>query len=105
MTHHEFNKDICADDVHGLFGLTYASYLVWPRSVLQSMPAEWQHKFAELAEELADQYGGYAMDYTVQARDSKGRFVPDELRNYERGRRYVEPKPHNWERTNDGLAA
>ncbi len=104
MTQHQFDEDLCADDVHTMFNLSYASYLVWPRSVMQSMPAEWQHQFAELADQLEDRYGGYETNYTVQARDNKGRFIHDELQNYQRGRRYVEPRPYNWGLSSNDLA-
>lgn len=62
-----------------------------PRSVLQSMPADWQHRFVELMGEAEELYGGYDMQYTVMAKDDRGRFVADPLRDYERGRRFVEP--------------
>jgi len=39
-------------DIHTWFSLSYASYLVIPRSVLQSMSEEWQYKFVELLDEL-----------------------------------------------------
>lgn len=42
------------DAVHAWFELSYASYLVWPRSVMQQMPAEWQQRFVALAKELED---------------------------------------------------
>lgn len=38
--------------VHTWFGLSYANYLVWPRTLMQSMPLEWQRRFTGLAEEL-----------------------------------------------------
>jgi len=34
------------------FGLSYASYLVVPRIVLNSMPEDWQNKFVDLLNEL-----------------------------------------------------
>ena len=92
MSDHKFNKDFCKSDVHDFFGLTYASYLVVPRSILQSMDASWQHRFSVLMEEATDLYSGYEMDYRVNKVDSRGKFTPDPLKNYERGRRYVPPK-------------
>lgn len=89
---HKLNPDFCRDDVHGMFGLTYASYLVLPRSVLQSMPPEWQHEFSALVDQLTHQYSGYEMDYTVYKRDGRGRFAKDPLGDYARGRRFVPPK-------------
>lgn len=100
MEDHSFREDFCSTDVHDFFGLTYASYLTVPRSVLQSMPAVWQHKFSLLMDELTDLYGGYDMDYRVNAVDSRGKFKSDPLRNYERGRRRVPPK--EWSLSDSG---
>jgi hypothetical protein len=38
------------------FGLTYSSYLVVPRLLLQSMPAEWQQQFFALLADLHDAF-------------------------------------------------
>lgn len=38
--------------IHKFFGLSYANYFVCPRSVLQSMPVEWQKRFLSIMEEL-----------------------------------------------------
>ena len=46
-----FDED---DYIHNWFGLTYANYLVLPRSILQSMDAEWQKKLVNLLNELED---------------------------------------------------
>ncbi len=81
-------------DIHEWFGLSYSSYLVLPRSILQSMPDEWQKQFVALLDEAESLYGGYNMQYTVMARDNSGRFVKDPLRDYQRGRRKIEPKPY-----------
>ena len=40
------------DSIHQFFGLSYAEYLVLPRSVLQSMPAVWQRRFVDCLMEL-----------------------------------------------------
>lgn len=82
------------DHVHEMFGLTYAAYLVLPRSILQSMPAGWQKQFCELMaqyDQATDGLDGY--DYSVQAKDGDGKFVSDPFRDYERGRRKVDLKP------------
>lgn len=59
-----------ADDreaIHAWFGLTYANYLVLPRSVLQSMPDEWQKRFVEQLEELHRAFGDLDWpDYDVR---------------------------------------
>lgn len=43
--------------VHTWFGLSYANYLVLPRSVLQSMPPEWQVRFVAMLDELNFAFG------------------------------------------------
>ena len=43
-----------ADAVHHFFGLTYASYLVLPRVLLQSMPDDWQSRFVQILNEYDD---------------------------------------------------
>ena len=49
----KFIKNYDEDDfIHSFFGLSYAHYLVLPRSVLQSMPAKWQKKFVKLLNEI-----------------------------------------------------
>lgn len=44
--------DIPATDIHTWFGLTYSNYLVLPRTLLQSMPEEWQHRFTAIVDEM-----------------------------------------------------
>jgi hypothetical protein len=39
--------------IHEHFGLTYANYLVLPRTLLQSMPADWQASFVQHLDQLA----------------------------------------------------
>ncbi|WP_166345044.1 hypothetical protein [Phytoactinopolyspora limicola] len=38
-------------DIHEYFDLSYANYLVLPRTLLQSMPDTWQHAFVTLLEQ------------------------------------------------------
>lgn len=86
-------------DVHTWFSLTYASYLVVPRSVLQSMPEEWQHQFTSLLDEMSARYGHLEWpDYMVQARGADGRFMVDPIPHYNRGRTYIEPRTSREER-------
>jgi len=42
--------------IHGWFGLTYANYLVLPRTLLQSMPDVWQVKFVHLLREMDEAF-------------------------------------------------
>lgn len=48
--------EIEAEAVHGWFGLTYANYLVLHRTLLQSMPDEWQNRFVACLRELDDAF-------------------------------------------------
>ncbi len=86
-----------ADDpepVHTWFELSYAQYLTVPRSVLQSMPTEWQQRFVECLEQLDDAIDWRPVDgrYWVRLKDSDGRFVRDPLMDYERGRRRIKAR-------------
>lgn len=80
------------DRLHLWWELTYANYLTIPRSVMQSMPDEWQNKMAALLEELDETMdwrpkGGC---YWVSLKSLNGRFRCDPLADYERGRRRVD---------------
>lgn len=79
------------EPIHGWFGLTYAHYLTIPRSVLQSMPAEWQERFVECLKELDETIDWRPQEgcYWVRLKDSRGRFARDPLGDYERGRRRI----------------
>ena len=81
------------DRVHHFFGLTYAAYLVLPRSVMKSMPDEWQNKFVDLIEELNESYSELfdeagIDEYMVKAKKN-GKFCKDVFMEYDRGRRYI----------------
>lgn len=81
------------EPIYHWFGLSYANYLVLPRSILQSAPANLQKKIVECLEEL-DQvfdFSQYNLEYEVKQRDNKGRYKEDPLSDYERGRRVI---PH-----------
>jgi hypothetical protein len=82
--------------IHAWFELTYAAYLVLPRSILQSMPLCWQGRFVALLREAGATYDAIPEDgqYHVSLRDEKGRTLHDPLRDYERGRRRIEPDRH-----------
>lgn len=78
--------------IHGWFNLTYANYLTVPRSVLQSMPIEWQERFVACLDEMATEFGHLEWpDYTVSARTSDGRFKRDPIPHYWRGRTRLAP--------------
>ena len=77
--------------VHNWFELSYAQYLTIPRSVLQSMPPEWQARFVQCLDELDELIDWRPADgrYWVELRGSDGRFASDPLMDYERGRRRI----------------
>jgi hypothetical protein len=83
----------CSDPVHTWFELSYAQYLTVPRSVLQSMPLEWQIRFVQCLEELDEtiDWRPKSGRYWVKLKDDHGRYVEDEFMDYQRGRRQI---PH-----------
>ncbi|MGW5003155.1 hypothetical protein ACWEP8_36495 [Streptomyces hydrogenans] len=62
-----------ASDIHTYFGLSYATHLVVPRMLLQSMPPQWQERFTDLLTELDDAFATVprAEAYIVQAAEEK----------------------------------
>jgi hypothetical protein len=76
------------EPIHLWFELTYAEYLTIPRSVLQSMPVEWQERLVQCLEELDETIDWRPQDgrYWVELRDAQGKFQADPLRDYGRGR-------------------
>ena len=88
------------DAVHRWFELSYAQYLTVPRSVLQSMPLEWQERFVRCLEQLDDlidwrpPQGQYRVTLHLLGHDEDegevwGPEINDPLMNYERGRRRI----------------
>lgn len=95
-------KYVLNEAVHNYFSLSYAQYLTLPRSVLQSMPKEWQDKFIELMEQLDDTGWrkrlllgtSYKVELRKEAEGKRGGFkwgpkVLDPFQDYQRGRRDV----------------
>jgi len=74
---------VLPDQVHNWFGLSYASYLVLPRAILQHMPDEWQTRLVQLLGELEDVVDFNDND-AVNLRDKKGKFIKDPLSQYRR---------------------
>ena len=79
------------EPIHDYFGLSYASYLVMPRVVLQSMPVEWQRQITELLREIEETLGDWNDNGTyykvTKLTEDGGALVEDDLQYYERGRR------------------
>lgn len=91
------------NDIHTYFGLSYANYLVLPRTLLQSMPEKWQHAFVTLLEEYdrafehveqAEAYDVYAGRWRHADADNEDRFIPlhDPVPHYDRGRTRIRPQ-------------
>ncbi len=107
------------DAIHNHFGLTYAQYIVLPRTALQSMPDEWQSQFVALIEKLNETFAylphetipaGRDLDMQYRVTIDRLREVPDEdnpgqfvsqwrnddiedpLADYQRGRRRLKPR-------------
>ena len=70
--------------IHAWFELSYATYLTIPRSILQSMPIEWQQRFAACLGELDDALPWRPREgrYWVHLKDDRGRFVTDPFNAY-----------------------
>jgi hypothetical protein len=86
------------EPIHTWFGLTYAQYLVLPRTALQSMPSEWQRRFVKCLNELSDAVPEEYLlpdnvGYTVSLKEDDGKYISikkhDPLFGYERGRRII----------------
>jgi len=89
MSNLKYNKD--ESDIHSYFGLSYSNYLVLQRSILQSMPEEWQAKFVDMLEELEEKscvLKDKPTSFWVRAKINN-KFAKDNYSNYERGRRQV----------------
>lgn len=73
------------------FGLSYSSYLVLQRSLLEAMPVAWQRRFVEMLQELGQEFNTWDErvygTFWVRAKDIDGRFVEDPLGNYRRPNR------------------
>lgn len=60
--------------IHQWFSLSYSNYLVLPRTLMQSMPGDWQARAVALLDELNEAFAGYERSpgYIVQpARESE----------------------------------
>ena len=64
--------------INKAFNLTYASWLILPRTLLMDMPTQWQEKFVKLLDEYNESVADLAPDY------ESGKFtkLPDIYCNY-----------------------
>lgn len=79
--------------IHTWFELTYASHLVLNRTLLQSMPDQWQERFVGLLRELEGAFprGLTPPGYWLRPRGEGNKFIEDPCPHYNRGRTYIEP--------------
>ena len=87
-------KDYSYDEpIHNWFGLTYASYLVIQRSVLQSLPIPLQRQFVKCLNEMEELTTNIQDElpttFRVNVVDSQGKYTKDPYRDYNKGRRKV----------------
>lgn len=64
-----------------------AQRIVLPRTLLQSMPVEWQEQFVEIAYGLPDDDD----DYQIRVLRADGTEIVDPVPHYNRGRTHMEP--------------
>lgn len=90
MNRQELRSDPHGEDVHGFFELSYASYLVLPRSLMQSMPGEWQERMVACLEEMDAHFDEDVKAPSWWVRATNGReFICDPAPPYDRGRAFV----------------
>jgi hypothetical protein len=86
MTKITESQDILIEEtpINDWFELSYAQYLTIPRSVLQSMPIEWQRTFTKCLDDLDEtiDWRPTTGRYWVKLKDEKGRYVHDQLMDY-----------------------
>jgi hypothetical protein len=79
--------------IHEWFGLTYANYQVIPRTLMQSMPVEWQERMVTCLRELDAAYAhlDHPPGYWIRAHGLGGQFIKDPVPHYNRGRTFLPP--------------
>lgn len=82
------------EPVHEWFNLTYASYLVLPRSILQSCSVETQRALVRVLADIDREAGQGKISWPedgqsveVRLRGADGKLIVDDLADYQRGRR------------------
>jgi len=80
------------EKIHEFFGLSYANYLVIPRSVLQSTSPFIQDEIVSVLGKIKNNVGDWEAGrghYSVRYRDTNNKFAKDDLKDYQRGSRIV----------------
>lgn len=75
------------DRLQRWYELSYTQFITIPRLVTESMPEDWQEKFAQLLEEMDDTFDWKPANgrYWVKLRDSRGKYSHAPLNNYRYG--------------------
>ena len=70
--------------VHAWFELTYSSYLILQRSIMESMSIDWQKRMVKLLHEVEDTVDTTEIPgkFWVRARGKGNRFIEDPYSNY-----------------------
>ena len=73
--------------IHKEFGLTYASFLVLPRTFLMDMPTKWQDEFVALIRQYNDSVEDLSPDYEYEIsvtfrQYGKFKKIPEMYSNY-----------------------
>ena len=84
------NGNLADPPIHEAFELSYASFLVIPRLLLEAMPWGWQTEMVDLMEEFNKKYKNWIPDgkeIMVRMIGEDGRYVklPENICNYRRG--------------------
>ncbi len=67
----------------------HTNYLIIQRSLLQSMPLEWQNKLITMLQEMAETFGNKSNGDFKLSRISEGAYIKDPLADHGRGKRIV----------------
>lgn len=77
-----------SEPMHLWFGLSYSAYLVLHRTLIQSMPDEWQARLVALLDEAQETIDTSELPIEFNVRATRhGKYIADHWRDYERGRR------------------
>ncbi len=81
------NGNLVESPIHESFGLTYASFLVVPRLLMEAMPWGWQKDMVHLMDEFTEKYEWDDEGIEISKRGDDGLFVKidENLCNYKRG--------------------
>jgi hypothetical protein len=82
------------EPIHAWFSLSYANYLIEPRSILQSAPVEWQRQFIALLLDLHEMFdrASAPASYRIVPLNVSGEETRDKFKDYDRGRRRIPRK-------------